>query len=138
MKFYVAGGFISFFLHTLCLYLLIQPQMNIEYLQYSMILKSLGMGMLFISIWLYAAEGVSMDGLFGAMGILIMIRGFLATAFGAAIISWALYRGQWQSLNDISMFLDNGNFTNGIAIYQNISLNALMASSKIVLGSIAG
>jgi len=136
LKLYVAGGFVAFFLHTLCLYLLIQPQMNIEYLQYSMILKGLGMGMLFISIWLYAADGVSMDGLFGAMGILIMIRGFLATAFGGAIISWALYQGQWQSLNDISMFLDNGNFTNGMAIYQNISLNALMASSKIVLGSI--
>jgi len=59
----------------------------------------------------------------------------MAGAFGGAIISWALYQGQWQSLNDISMFLDNGNFTNGMAIYQNISLNALMASSKIVLGS---
>lgn len=132
MKFFVAGGFISFFLHTLCLYLLIQPQMNIEYLQYSMIVKGIGMGMLFISIWFYASLGIPMDQMFGAMSILIMMRGFLTTAFGGAIISWALYQGQWQSINDISMFLDNGNFTNGMAIYQNISLNALMASSKIV------
>lgn len=136
MKLYIAGGFVCFFLHTLCLYLLIQPQINVEYLQYTMVLKGLGMGMLFISIWFYAADGIPMDGLFGAMGVLIMIRGFLGTALGGAIISWALYQGQWQSLNDISMFLDNGNFPNGMSIYQSTSLNAMMASSKIVLGSL--
>lgn len=136
IKYYVAGGFLSFFFHTFFLYLLIQPQMNIEYLEYSMILKGLGMGMLFISIWFYASQNISMDQVFGAMSILIITRGFLANALGGAIISWALYQGQWQSLNDISMFLDGGNFVNGMTIFQNISLNALMASSKIVLGSI--
>ena len=136
VKYYIAGGFIAFFLHTLCLYLIIQPQMNIEYLNYSMILKGLGMGILFIGIWFYASLDLEMDDVFGVLSILIMVRTFFATAIGSAIIGWAVYQGQWQSLSDMSNYLDIGDIPNGISIYQNISLNAVMASGKIVLGAL--
>ncbi|ROI13666.1 MFS transporter [Epilithonimonas hominis] len=136
VKYYIAGGFIAFFLHTLCLYLIIQPQMNIEYLNYSMILKGLGMGILFIGIWFYASLDLEMDDVFGVLSILIMVRTFFATAIGSAIIGWAVYQGQWQSLSDMSNYLDIGDIPNGMAIYQNISLNAVMASGKIVLGAL--
>ena len=136
VKYYIAGGFIAFFLHTLCLYLIIQPQMNIEYLNYSMILKGLGMGILFIGIWFYASLDLEMDDVFGVLSILIMVRSFFATAIGSAIIGWAVYQGQWQSLSDMSNYLDIGDIPNGMAIYQNISLNAVMASGKIVLGAL--
>ncbi|WP_313307951.1 hypothetical protein [Epilithonimonas hominis] len=105
VKYYIAGGFIAFFLHTLCLYLIIQPQMNIEYLNYSMILKGLGMGILFIGIWFYASLDLEMDDVFGVLSILIMVRTFFATAIGSAIIGWAVYQGQWQSLSDMSNYL---------------------------------
>lgn len=136
IKYYIASGFISFFLYTLSLYLLIQPQMNIGYLEWSMILKGLGMGILFIGIWFYASLDLSMDDLLGAMGILLIMRSFLVTAIGGAIISWAGYQGQWQSLNDISLYLDTGDIPNGMAIYQNAVINAMLASSKVVLGSL--
>lgn len=136
VKYYIAGGFIAFFLHTLCLYLIIQPQMNIEYLNYSMILKGLGMGILFIGIWFYASLDLEMDDVFGVLSILIMVRSFFATGIGSAIIGWAVYQGQWQSLSDMSNYLDIGDIPNGMAIYQNISLNAVMASGKIVLGAL--
>lgn len=44
-----------------------------------------------------------MNDLLGIIGILLMVRTFVATAFGGAIIGWATYQSQWQSLNDISM-----------------------------------
>ncbi|UTA66695.1 hypothetical protein [Emticicia sp. 21SJ11W-3] len=135
IKYYIAAGFVSFFLHTLLLYLIIQPYADIRYLAFAMFLKGLGMGILFIGIWFYTSLNLSMQQLLGIMGILIVIRAFLATAIGGAIIGWAGYQAQWQSLNDISAYLDTGDFPNGMAIYQNISLNALMASGKIVLGS---
>lgn len=134
LKNYIATGFIAFFLHTLMLYLLIQPQMNIEHLYLPMILKGIGMGILFIGIWFYASMDLEMNDLLGIMGILLITRTFVATAFAGAIISWAMYQGQWQSLNDISMYLDNGEF--GMGIYQTTQINAMLASSKIVLGSL--
>lgn len=136
VKYYIVLGFLAFFLHTLCLYLLIQPQMNIDYLNYSMILKGLGMGTLFIGIWFYASLDLSMDDMFGVLSILLMVRSFLGAAIGSAIIGWAVYQGQWQSLSDMSNYLDTGDIPNGMAIYQNISLNAVMASGKIVLGAL--
>lgn len=136
IKYYIAAGFVFFFLHTLCLYLIIQPNMDIRYLEYAMILKGLGMGILFIGIWFYASLNLPMQQLMGMMAILIAVRSFLATALGSAIIGWASYQAQWQSLTDIANYLDIGDIPNGMAIYQNISLNALMASGKIVLGSL--
>lgn len=136
IKYYIAGGFICFAIHSLILYLIIQPQMDIQYLEYAMIIKGMGMGILFIGIWFYASLNLPTDQMMGMLAILIVLRSFLATAFGSAIVGWASYQSQWQSLSDISNYLDVGAIPNGMAIYQNISLNALMASSKIVLGSL--
>ena len=136
IKYYIAFGFVCFALHTLCLYLIIQPQMDIRYLEYATILKGLGMGILFIGLWFYATLNLQMNEMMGMMVILIVVRSFLATSLGSAIIGWATYQSQWQSLTDISMYLDAGEIPNGMAIYQNISLNALMASGKIVLGTL--
>ena len=136
IKYYIASGFVAFALHSYILYAIIQPNMNIEYLEYAMIIKGLGMGILFIGVWFYASLNLSMDLLLGMMGILIAVRSFLGAAIGSAILSWASYQAQWQSLSDMSNQLDVGLIPNGMAIYQNISLNAVMASSKIVLGSL--
>ncbi|MCG2793664.1 MAG: MFS transporter [Weeksellaceae bacterium] len=134
VKFYIAAGFVVFFLYTLMLYLMIQPQMNIEYLYFPMFLKGLGLGILFIGIWYYATLNLQIDDMISIIGIMIMMRSFVATAFAGAFLSWAAYQGQWQSLNDISMYLENGNFTDGISLYQPMQINATLASFKIVLG----
>src|SRR5690606_25160410 len=81
IKWYIAAGFVSFFLHTVSLYFLMQMQMDISYLEYSMILKGLGMGILFIGIWFYASLDIPMDKIFGIMCILLMYRTFISTAF---------------------------------------------------------
>lgn len=137
IKYYIAAGFVAFFFHNLSLYFLIQPQMDIAYLNYSMIIKGLGMGILFIGIWFYASVDVPMDKLFGIMCILLMTRTFISTAIGGAIIGWVSYQSQWQSLNDIAIYLDINSIQNGMAMFKTINLNALMASSKIVLGTLS-
>ena len=136
LKYYVVIGFLAFFLHTLMLYLMIQPQMNIEYLYVLMIVKGVGMGSLFIAIWFYGSSNLDMNDVLGVIGILLMIRTFIATALGGALISWASYQGQWQSLSDSSMYLDNGFFPNGLAIYGTAQIGAILASSKVVLGAL--
>ncbi|SDM61792.1 hypothetical protein SAMN05421813_11732 [Daejeonella rubra] len=134
VKFYIILGFMAFFLHTLMLYVMIQPQMNIEYLYLPVFLKGLGLGILFIGIWYYATLNLEIDDMLSLIGIMLLVRTFVATAFAGSIISWATYQGQWQSLNDISMYLDTGDFSDGMSMYQTTQVNAIMASSKIVLG----
>jgi len=136
VKYYISFGFVCLFLHTLSLYLLIQPQMDIRYLEYTMIIKGLGMATLFIGIWFYTVLGLSQEKMLGIMAVLIPIRSAISTAVGSALVGWATYQGQWQSLSDISNYLDSGNIQDGMGIYQNINYNAMMASSKIVLGSL--
>ncbi|MEI6866299.1 hypothetical protein [Flavicella sp.] len=136
LKYYIASGFIAYFIHTFMLYLSIQPQMNIEYLYIPMIMKGAGVGILFIGIWFYGSNYLELYDLFGILGILLIIRTFIATASAGALISWATYQGQWQSLNDMSSYLDIGAFPNGIRFYKTSQISAILASSKIVLGSL--
>jgi hypothetical protein len=108
--------------------------MNIEYLYFPMFIKGLGLGILFIGIWYYATLNLQIDDMLSLIGIMLLVRTFIATAFAGAIISWAAYQGQWQSLSDISVYLDTGDFSDGMSMYQTTQVNAMMASSKIVLG----
>lgn len=129
-------GFAFMFLHILALYLIIQPQMDITYLKMAVILKGVGMGSLFIGIWFYATLNLPMEDMIGVVSMLFLVRSFLSTAIGGALITWATYKGQWQSLSDISMQLDVGAFANGMAIYQSTVISSLISSLKIVLGAI--
>ncbi|WP_019947678.1 MFS transporter [Hymenobacter aerophilus] len=133
LKYVILLGFFAFFLHTAGLYFLIQPQLNIEYLYFPMLLKGLGMGLLFIVIWYYAAINLSPDQSLGVTSILLIVRTFFATALASVTLGWATYAGQWQSLSDIAGLLDVGAGASG-NLYQTLQLNAIMASSKVVLG----
>lgn len=135
IKFYIAAGFVAFFFYTLCLYFLINPQMDINYLNYSMIIKGLGMGILFIGIWYYACLDLDMNQMMAMMSILFAFRSFVATAFGGALISWATYQAQWQSLSDVSVYWDSTLIPNGMQMYQSAMLNSLISSCKIILGT---
>lgn len=136
IKYYIALGFVCLFLNALILYLIIQPQMDIHYLEYAMIFRGLGMGILFIGVWFYLSLGLPPEQMFGVYAVVIPIRTAISTAIGSAIIGWAAYQGQWQSLNDISVYMDTGIVPDGMTVYQNTTFNAIMASSKIVLGSL--
>ncbi|MCG2793665.1 MAG: MFS transporter [Weeksellaceae bacterium] len=136
VKYYIILGFTAFFVHTLMLYLMLQPQMNIEYLYLPMFLKGLGLGILYIGIWYYAMLDIQIDDMRTIIGVMIMVRTFVATALSSAVISWAAYQSQWQSLSDISLYLDMGAFTDGIGMYPATQINAMLDSYKIVLGDL--
>jgi hypothetical protein len=136
VKYYIIFGFSAFFVHTLLLYLMIQPQMNVEYLYFPIFLKGLGLGALYIGIWYYAMLDMQIDDMRTIIGIMIMIRTFFATAFASAFLGWVAYQAQWQSMNDLSMYLDMGNFSDGLSMYSSTQINAVLDSFKIVLGDL--
>lgn len=136
IKYFILVGFISIFLHVLSIYFIIQPQMDIYYLGYTMIFKGMGMAMLFIGIWFYASSNVPIHVMTGVMSMMIMIRTFLSLSIGSTIVSWASYQAQWQSISDMSIYLDWGDAMIGSVNVKNISINAIMSSAKIVLGTV--
>lgn len=110
--------------------------MDIFYLQLSTILKGLGMVILFIGIWFYGSQNIPARDMFGVMSILIMIRSYFAAAVGSAIIAWATYHVQWQSLNDIAMYMDSGDVLYNDVSFPKANIQATLSALKIVLGCI--
>lgn len=136
LKYYILAGFGSMFLFCFALYTALQPQMDIRYLEHMTVLKGLGLGILFIGVWFYASLNLTMNQMLGMMGILIVVRSFVSTAFGVALLSYGLYEEQWQSLNTLSNYLDSGNALQTGANLQATTLSAVMNSGKIILGGL--
>jgi len=134
IKYFILVGFLAFAAHSALLYFMISPQMDIRYLEYANIVKGFGMGVLFIGIWFYCSLGLGMEVVLGIMTILLAVRSFLATAIGSALIGWASYQAQWQSISDLSVHIDLGNIAAGASTYPIIVQNSIMASAKIVFG----
>lgn len=135
LKYFILLGFFFMFLHTFMLYLLISPEMDIRYLKAAMMVKGVGMGILFIGPWYLASIRLTLDQIMGVFAVLIVIRTCISTAFGQAVISYALYSAQLQSLSDMASVLDAGTVPGAGAAYRTYAQSALMNSAKIVLGA---
>lgn len=94
LKGLVMCGFGSFILYHLILYFLFSPVIEINDLAFPIFLKGLGLTILYISIGVYCAEGLSLSELLAAVSILILFRSFVGPAFWSSVYAYELYAGQ--------------------------------------------
>ncbi|WP_316819793.1 hypothetical protein [Pedobacter gandavensis] len=94
LKGLVCCGFAAFTLYHLLLYFLFSPVIEINDLAFPLFLKGLGLSILYISIGVYCAEGLSLSELLAAVSILILFRSFIGPAFWSSVYSYELYAGQ--------------------------------------------
>ncbi len=130
LKIYVFIGFFSYTLYTLLLYFMIVPELNYSIWYFPMILRGFAMTVLFIGIWYYAIARLNMQDMMSAIGIMLLVRTFASVAIGSAILSWAQYKFQWTSINNLGSTID----TATPSVYRNLQINAMMVSIKNVFG----
>lgn len=135
IKYYIWMGYVAFFLHTLLIYLIIQPNMNIEMLYLPTIIKGVGMVILFIAVWYYATFNLPSNTSLGVIGILLCFRTFIATGIASAVVGFLAYQMQWQSLQDMSNYWDVSLMgPEAMSGYGTAQMSALLASGKTLLG----
>ncbi len=135
IKYFILMGFGAFFLHSLLIYLTIQPNMNIEMFYLPVMLRNFGMVILFIGIWFYATNSLPAMASLGVIGILLAYRTFLVTGIAGAVMGFGSYQMQLQSLTDMSNYWDI-NLMGPAAIrgYGSMQIGALLASGKTMMG----
>lgn len=94
LKVLVCSGFGAFILYHLILYFLFSPVIEIHDLAFPIFLKGLGLTILYISVGVYCAEGLTLSELLAAVSILILFRSFIGPAFWSSVYSYELYAGQ--------------------------------------------
>ncbi len=135
IKYFILMGFGAFFLHSLLIYLIIQPNMNIEMFYPLIMIRNFGMVILFIGIWYYATYNLPANSSMGVISILLSFRTFVATGIASAVIGFVSYQMQWQSMADMSNYWD-ANLLGPAAMrgYGSMQIGALLASGKTLMG----
>ncbi|MHC8949451.1 MFS transporter [Sphingobacterium hungaricum] len=135
IKYFILFGFTMYFLHTLYIYLLIQPNMAISDLYFPMVLKGMGTAVFFIGIWYYGTKQLPTESSLGVIGIMLVVRSFLSVATASALIAYLMTQFQQQSLHDMSNYWDMGSLNADSKItYSSAQVNAVLASGKTLLG----
>jgi MFS family permease len=139
LKYFILIGFVCYTLYAGYMYFLIAPVIDIEYFIFPLILRGMGMTILFIGIWFYTLDGIPMGEMLASIGIFMSLRTFIAPAIFISFFSWALYQLQWQSVGNLTALMDGmalSNQTGGLAIYGQVQMQAILAATKTLFGYI--
>lgn len=137
MKYFIMFGFASFTLYAIYMYFVVTTVIDFEYLIIPMILKGLGMTVLYIGIWYYSYKDLGMSDFLPGATFLIVIRSFLGVGFFSAIVAWLYYKLQLVSLSDLSVGMDTVNLApqgGGMAVYKRVKIQSIIAATKIMYG----
>jgi hypothetical protein len=99
-------GFSAFITYYIILYFMFSSVIDINYLLFPILLKGLGMTIIFISIGIYAAEKLGMADMMASASLLVLFRSFFGPLFWGAVLSFQLYAGQMKHTARIVQHID--------------------------------
>src|SRR5690606_28975399 len=125
----------SFLLYTGCLYFLISPVIEIEYLGIPIFLKGLGMALVYIGGGFYFANTLQPLQLMNAYPLVIGVRSFIGTAAFSAVFSWGLCQLQRDSMVTLATSTDamdpwGQQRGGGIQLYTSVQTQAMLMAIK--------
>lgn len=133
----------SFFLaNTVMMYFLISPVIEINDLILPQVLKGAGMCLVYIGGSFYFASMLTTPQMMSTIGIAVCVRSFIGTAFFGAIISWAAYALQLDSMSNIAGAMDATNFVvngrgNGQQLFSVLQVQGMLSSIKSIFGYVS-
>lgn len=138
LKMLVFSGFAAFFLNSVMMYFMMVPELSYISWLLPMILKGYGLCALFIVVWYYTCDKLEMEAMLQAIGLILVFRSFVATAVFSSFLSWLQYQFQWESVQNLAVYMDGNLMSAQTALsgYKSIQLNAILAANKKVYGLI--
>jgi hypothetical protein len=138
IKMFIFSGFAAFFLNSVIMYFMMVTELNYESWLLPMFLKGYGLSAIYIAVWFYILDKLEMEPMLQAIGLVLVFRSFVATAVFSSFFSWLQYQFQWESVNNLAVYLDGNLMSSQVALsgYKNIQLNAILAANKKIYGLI--
>lgn len=136
LKMFIFLGFAAMLTNTIILYFSMAMELDFSAWVLPMFLKGFGMGALFISVWYYTLDNISMDEMLPVAALVLAWRTFFTVGLFSAIFGYLQYQFQIQAVGDMAVYLDGNSFsTNQImGNLKSIQRNAILAANKKLLG----
>ena len=138
LKMFIFLGFAAMLANTVILYFSMAMELDFSAWVLPMFLKGFGMGALFISVWYYALDNISMDEMLPVAALALVWRTFFTVGISSALFGWLQYQFQIQAIGDMAVYLDGNAFSTNQVMgnLKAIQLNAILAANKKLLGYI--
>jgi DHA2 family multidrug resistance protein len=138
IKMFIFSGFAAFFLNAVMMYFMMVPELNYESWLLPMLFKGYGLSAIYIAVWFYTLDKLEMEPMLQAIGLILVFRSFVATAVFSSFFSWLQYQFQWESVNNLALYLDGNLMSSQAALsgYKSIQLNAILTANKKIYGLI--
>lgn len=138
IKMFIFSGFAAFFLNSVIMYFMMVTELNYESWLLPMFLKGYGLSAIYIAVWFYILDKLEMEPMLQAIGLVLVFRSFVATAVFSSFFSWLQYQFQWESVNNLAVYLDGNLMSSQVALsgYKSIQFNAILAANKKIYGLI--
>jgi hypothetical protein len=138
IKMFIFSGFAAFFLNSVMMYFMMVNEFNYEGWLLPMFFKGYGLSAIYIAVWFYILDKLELEPMLQAIGLVLVFRSFVATAVFSSFFSWLQYQFQWESVNNLAVYLDGNLMSSQVALsgYKNIQLNAILAANKKIYGLI--
>ncbi len=138
IKVYVMVGFTAFLFYYIMLYFLIDPSLEYEMLLIPNIIRGFGMVTLFIGVWFYTLNNLTMQNTLSVVAFMLIIR----TVFGPGLWSLAVnyVNDVWQldAINNIAFNIDAAEVSQRAALgmYKTVRIQALIIGLRRTLGAL--
>lgn len=136
LKMYLLIGFSAFMFYYIFMYFLVSPALSYEMLIIPNMLRGFGMAVLFIGVWLYALDNLSLDATLGVAAVLIVVRTMIGPGVWSVIFNY--YDSIWnlEALTNLASKMDASVYSKQAAmqLYRNLNLDALMIATKRIYG----
>ena len=138
LKMFIFLGFSAMLAYTVMMYFSMSLQFNFERWILPMLLKGFGMGALFIAVWYYTLDKISMDDMLAGAGLVLVWRTFFSVGIFSALFSWLQYQFQIEAVGNLAIYMDGNtiSYSQVMGNMKAIQFNAILAANKRLLGYI--
>jgi MFS family permease len=138
IKIFVMSGYAAFLFYSILLYFLIDPNLEYQMLIIPNIIRGFGMVTLFIGVWYYALNNLSMNETLSVAAFLLVVRSMIAPGVWGVITNYMNDVWQLEAIQNLAIDMDAVEIPQRAAmgLYKSVRIQALIISTRRVLGAI--
>jgi hypothetical protein len=138
IKVYVMAGYTAFLFYNIMLYFLIDPNLEYQMLIVPNMIRGFGMVTLFIGVWYYTLNNLSMENTLSVVAFMLVVRSVIGPGFLSLIVNYVNDAWQLDALNNLALNMDSVEISKQAALgmYKTVRIQALIIGLRRILGAL--
>lgn len=138
VKLYITSGFMAFVFYYIFMYFLVAANVTYEQLIIPNIIRGFGMAILFIGVWAYSLNNLTMEATISVAAILLIVRSIIGPGVWGVFFNYANEVYQLEAINNLTGGMNALDLSQRAAmgLYKDVRIDAMLIATKRTYGTI--